>query len=233
MAGTRRKQTSKPRTARKLAGRGKAASGTMWPWYLAAIAVIGGVVAYDNSSALEKYASVPQLAAVTRHIASAQQLQREEARRDVSTSTQPLPRPQERPLRQAALAQPTPVAFVGSVAPVPSVPSGGSARFFYCTDQKNDCVVDGRTFWYGGQQVRLADIDVPRIRQARCDAERERGSQAKGRLRDLLNAGAFTLADAPGAAPAKIVLRDGQSIGVEMIRAGLARRATTQKADWC
>src|SRR3546814_2695242 len=56
-----------------------------------------------------------------------------------------------------------------------------------------DCVVDGDTCWFAGEKYRIADIDTPETHPPRCAEEARLGAAATGRLRDWLNAGAFSL----------------------------------------
>jgi endonuclease YncB( thermonuclease family) len=39
-------------------------------------------------------------------------------------------------------------------------------------------VVDGDTFWFRGEKIRIADIDTPELSPPRCERERERGLAA-------------------------------------------------------
>lgn len=99
-------------------------------------------------------------------------------------------------------------------------------------------MVDGDTFWLGGQKIRIADIDTPELSPPRCEAERIKGEAAKIRLLDLLNGGAFSLVagdrdeDRYGRKLRKIV-RDGQSIGEILVSEGLARRWDGARHPWC
>ena len=56
-----------------------------------------------------------------------------------------------------------------------------------------DCVVDGDTFGYEGEKIRIADIDTPETSRPECAAECKFGARATRRLTALLNAGPFTL----------------------------------------
>src|SRR5690606_17914462 len=97
--------------------------------------------------------------------------------------------------RQALLARPKqrPVeAAVDKPAVEEKLPAF-SGKWFICTTQTDYCVLDGSTILYAGRKVRLADVDTPAIAEARCDAERSRGGDAKLRLREILNEGNVTL----------------------------------------
>ncbi|GLS35282.1 hypothetical protein GCM10010869_08700 [Mesorhizobium tianshanense] len=113
------------------------------------------------------------------------------------------------------------------------------ATFPYCTEGRRvTCVVDGDTFWLSGERIRIADIDTPELSPPRCEAERLKGEAAKRRLRELLNAGPFSLVagwrdeDQHGR-KLRTVTRDGRSIGDTMIDEGLARRWNGKRRSWC
>ena len=57
-----------------------------------------------------------------------------------------------------------------------------------------NCVIDGDTFYYHGERIRVADIDAPEIHEPHCAYEANLGDQATHRLRELLNDGPFILA---------------------------------------
>lgn len=105
-----------------------------------------------------------------------------------------------------------------------------------------NCVVDGDTFWYGGQKVRIADINTPEVSEPDCAAEARLGARATDRLQALLNQGAFTLApnnDGSGRDRDKYgrllrtVTRDGESLGTVLVREGLAERWKGYRGSWC
>jgi endonuclease YncB( thermonuclease family) len=114
-----------------------------------------------------------------------------------------------------------------------------SANFEICKSVRETCVVDGDTFWLDGTKIRIADIDTPEISQPRCAAEQRLGEKAKHRLRDLLNAGPFQLAAWEGRDEDKygrklrIVLRDGKSLGDQLVSEGLARTWAGRREPWC
>jgi len=83
-------------------------------------------------------------------------------------------------------------AAVFATAPAQDALSGS---FVLCGDShRTNCVVDGDTFWFEGEKIRIADIDTPELSPPRCEAERLKGEAAKSRLLSLLNAGKFSLA---------------------------------------
>lgn len=110
-----------------------------------------------------------------------------------------------------------------------------AASFSLCfTGGGTNCVVDGDTFWIGGEKVRIADIDAPETHPSRCDREADLGRRATLRLQTLLNAGPVSLASADRDTDRygrllRIVERDGQSLGDQLVdeetRAALDRAA--------
>ncbi|WP_256119367.1 thermonuclease family protein [Shinella lacus] len=114
-----------------------------------------------------------------------------------------------------------------------------SATFTLCGESRRvNCVVDGDTFWFERQKIRIADIDAPELSPPRCAFERDKGEAAKHRLLALLNAGPFSLAkngrdeDRYGR-KLRDVLRDGRSIGQQLVGEGLARTWDGSRRPWC
>ncbi len=113
------------------------------------------------------------------------------------------------------------------------------ARFGVChMGGGTNCVVDGDTFWYQGEKIRVADIDAPETHPPRCAAEAVLGARATSRLQVLLNDGPFTLVvedrdtDRYGR-KLRVVERDGQSLGAMLVDEGLARSWTGHRDPWC
>lgn len=114
-----------------------------------------------------------------------------------------------------------------------------SAAFALCGDNtRMNCVLDGDTFWFKGEKIRIADIDTPELSPPRCEAERIKGEAAKARLLALLNAGKFSLSagwrdeDEYGR-KLRTVTRGGRSLGDSLIDEGLARRWDGARHGWC
>lgn len=112
-----------------------------------------------------------------------------------------------------------------------------SGRFAGCRDGAADCVIDGRTFRYRGELVRLADIDVPEVGNAACAVELQAGEKAKARLALLLSAGGFTLV--PSATNEdgegnllRLATRKDSSLGAVLVREGLAD-PVDEARSWC
>ena len=99
-------------------------------------------------------------------------------------------------------------------------------------------VIDGDTFDYGGDRIRVADIDTPELR-GRCAYEIELAARATSRLRALLAEGPFELHPIGGrdedqyGRKLRIVTRDGQSLRDMLVAEGLARTWTGRREPWC
>jgi endonuclease YncB( thermonuclease family) len=98
-------------------------------------------------------------------------------------------------------------------------------------------VIDGDTFRYAGEKIRIADIDTPEV-NGRCDSEKALAARATDRLAVLLAAGPFKLEpverdeDRYGR-KLRIVTRGGRSIGDQLVSEGLARTWTGRREPWC
>ena len=108
--------------------------------------------------------------------------------------------------------------------------SGGAAR--------ENCVVDGDTFYMDGTTVRIMDIDAPETHPPHCAYEADIGDRATRRLSQLLSAGAFQLVRADRdvdkyGRQLRVVIRDGRSIGKMLVAEGLARTWSGKRRPWC
>jgi endonuclease YncB( thermonuclease family) len=98
-------------------------------------------------------------------------------------------------------------------------------------------VIDGDTFDYGGDRIRIADIDTPEVR-GECASETALAARATERLDELLAAGPFAL-EAIGrdedryGRKLRIVTRGGESLGAVLVEEGLAREWTGRRMPWC
>ena len=113
------------------------------------------------------------------------------------------------------------------------------ASFSLCSGASRiNCVVDGDTFWFRSETIRIADIDAPEISPPRCAREARLGEAAKLRLLALLNGGGFALErgwrdeDRYGR-KLRTVKRDGRSLGEQLVAEGLARRWDGARRPWC
>ncbi|MCJ8055266.1 hypothetical protein GB928_010865 [Shinella curvata] len=200
---TRRKKTAGAKRASPPARRGMA------HWYVLGAAVIGGIVYMDYRG------PGPEPAATGIRTASIERKEKKVERETVQV------KPKQRPSPLAEQALP-------AVEKLPAF----SGKWFICTTQTDYCVLDGSTILYAGRKVRIADIDAPAIAEAKCDAERSRGGDAKLRLREILSEGDVSLVAAKGEGR-HIVLRDGRSIGGRLVQEGFARPWTGRHQSWC
>lgn len=127
---------------------------------------------------------------------------------------------------------------LATLAKTPGADSLSAAFSLRGDSRRANCVVDGDTFWFGGQKIRIADINTPELSPPRCEAERIRGEAAKARLLVLLNAGTFSLSagsrdeDKYGR-KLRTVTRAGNSLGTVLIKEGLARSWDGARHGWC
>jgi endonuclease YncB( thermonuclease family) len=208
----------------------------MWPWYLSGLLIVAGISAYDNLSTVRGWFRAQSPHAVSNQIAS-----RDLKKREGVSHTAAIPAPGPRPVEEEALAsrKPSPAGLmppqdIPAIQPV-ALQAGAKGPFYFCTDQKTNCVVDGGHFWLKGQKIALADVSLPQMKKAKCDAERERGSQAKRRLREILNAGEFKLLAANGTSGGQmhVVLSDGSLASDRLIAEGLAHAPKDAAKPWC
>ena len=104
--------------------------------------------------------------------------------------------------------------------------------------QRVTCVVDGDTFWFRGEKIRIADIDTPELSPPRCERERKLGLAAKQRLLEILNSGPLSfMATATDedrfGRKLRIVYRDRRSVGDMLVTEGLAWRWEGSRRSWC
>jgi len=98
-------------------------------------------------------------------------------------------------------------------------------------------IVDGDTFRYNGEKIRIADIDTPEVK-GRCSHERALAARATRRMDALLHQGPFELhrvehdEDRYGR-KLRIVTRGGRSLGDQLVSEGLARTWTGRREPWC
>ena len=118
--------------------------------------------------------------------------------------------------------------------------AGAEIPFFgYCPYGGGaNCVVDGDTFYFGADKVRIAGIDAPETHPPRCAAEARLGEAATHRLRDLLNSGDVTLSriehdeDIYGRKLRNVAV-GGADVGAALIGEGLARDYAGGRKSWC
>ncbi|KQY13641.1 nuclease [Rhizobium sp. Root73] len=130
------------------------------------------------------------------------------------------------------------LASVASAQPSSSASSASEAFSICGSGQRITCVVDGDTFWFRGENIRIADIDTPELSPPRCERERERGLAAKQRLLDILNSGPLSFKTTARdedrfGRKLRIVYRDRRSVGDILVAEGLARKWQGSRRSWC
>lgn len=120
-----------------------------------------------------------------------------------------------------------------------NVTDNGRPRFKIChSGGGTNCAVDGDTAWIAGEKIRIADIDAPETHPPRCASEAELGDRATRRLAELMSAGPFDQqvgdrnVDRYGR-KLRILVRDGRSLGDQLVSEGLARRWEGRRKPWC
>lgn len=222
MAKTAARKGQKRRTGRKQA------KTSMWPWYLAGVLSVSAVLAYDHRAQILPMASPFYTASIAKPRPVEKQPAPEKRVEKSQPSAKPaLAMPAVRPVEQAAVD-------VGALKAVGEQTAVGRkpGAFYFCTETLENCVVDGGTFWYGRRKIQIADIQAPKIKQAKCDNERKLGSLAKKRLWEILNAGDVQLANVSGQ-DARVMVGQGRSIGDMLVSEGLARRQSGSQPGWC
>ncbi|WEZ83465.1 thermonuclease family protein [Rhizobium sp. 32-5/1] len=223
--------SSNPKSKRRTRRPKKTVSqGHIWPWYLAAVIVVGGIMIYDNRQQLKAWSGKTEQS----------QIARQEQRRKPEVSVKSTVG--AKPVSFAKPAQILPRVPVpdNRVEESASIRAALPGKFFYCSPSRADnCVIDGNTFIFKGEKIRIADIEAPKARQARCDAERLLAHDAKERLRVLLSAGDFKLAawadenGDPARGASRRVIRNGQSLGEQMAVEGVVQRRDGKRRPWC
>ncbi|QJX10014.1 thermonuclease family protein [Rhizobium brockwellii] len=140
-----------------------------------------------------------------------------------------------------ASLSPLAIGFLASIASAQpsSSASSVSEAFSICgSGQRITCVVDGDTFWFRGEKIRIADIDTPELSPPKCERERKRGLAAKQRLLDILNSGPLSFKTTARdedrfGRKLRIVYRERRSVGDILVAEGLARKWEGSRRSWC
>ncbi len=102
-------------------------------------------------------------------------------------------------------------------------------------------IIDGDTFEFQGEIVRIANIDTPeRPPRSRCLAEERLAAVASEELGDVMGLGWHIApriererTDQYGRTIARVYLPDGTDVGEAMIARGVAEPWRGRRADWC
>ena len=103
-----------------------------------------------------------------------------------------------------------------------------------CGDEKlRSCVLDGNTFWYGGEFMRLQAVNPP-APQVACVAST--ADAARDRLMKLLNTGEIFVfrygTDAEGHTLTQVLV-EGREVGQTLIAEGLAQPSSASTGAFC
>ena len=102
-----------------------------------------------------------------------------------------------------------------------------------------NCVVDGDTIWMDHVKIRVADIDAPETHPPRCDREADLGNRATQRLLALVNEGPVEAVPSGDrdtdryGRKLRVLMRNGHSLGEQLVQEGLARRWDGARHPWC
>jgi len=101
--------------------------------------------------------------------------------------------------------------------------------------QGPNCVLDGGTIYAGGKRVEIAGLDAPKIADATCEGEHDRGVEAATELAMLLNSGPVTIGapfrDKRGRTVSKVEVK-GRDVARHMIGQDLAHEPDSG-LGWC
>ncbi len=126
----------------------------------------------------------------------------------------------------------------GGNAADPAAPSTFtiSDRFSLCDDEDGQaCVLSPSTYSWRGKVYHVSDIVTPGIFDAHCPEEADLAARGRHALAGMLNGGDFEARpDAADSDPqARILVRDGVSLGELMVMKGYAKPWTKDAVDWC
>lgn len=101
---------------------------------------------------------------------------------------------------------------------------------------RNNCTVDGDTFYFKGEKFRLAGIDAPELYSPACKREKRLAESASEKLAKLLSSRKWQISregfDRYGRTLATF-FSEGTSLGRVLISTGFARSWKGQKERWC
>jgi len=134
------------------------------------------------------------------------------------------------------------IVIIRNVLPAPvsdtQVPQSTSINmhFSLCDDVNGQaCVLGPGAYAYQGRSYHLSDVSVPSLAGAQCPVEAERAQAGRLALLAMLNGGAFDAhPDEADADPsARMLVRDGVSLGELMILKNYAQPWSGTPVDWC
>lgn len=115
-------------------------------------------------------------------------------------------------------------------------PTAISTRFALCDDIAGQaCILSAGSYAYQGRRYRIADISAPQLNDAACPLEAEQARRGRSALQAMMNGGRFDAYPDPSDSDprARILMRDGVSLGQLMILKHHARPWSSRPIDWC
>ncbi len=109
-------------------------------------------------------------------------------------------------------------------------------QFALCDDPKGHaCVLTADSYAWRGHLYHLTGISVPSLTSPRCTQEADLARRSRTTLAAMMNGGSFDARPDPADRDpdARLLTRDGVSLGTLMILKGQAKEATSQPVDWC
>jgi len=102
---------------------------------------------------------------------------------------------------------------------------------------RDNCVIDGDTFWLAGERIRIVNVDTAEI-NGKCPDERRRALAARDRLQSLLSEGEITLVqegrdeDRYGRKLRRVFV-SGRDVGSILVQEKHARVWDGKRRSWC
>lgn len=244
------------RPRKRRASTKKSQTRSVMPWVLLLVLIMGGIQIYEyRHEFMPKKTNAPQVANVQpkpanvpKPIMKAEIISQvtQQPSKTVTSSAITPPMPVGKPVSSkdekviaAAIPSDRPMLSVTNEADVAIAPSGSgvnnvTAQFAFCgrSGFKN-CVMTGNSFYANGKRYILSGITVGNTESASCQSERHKGFAAKVRLRDMLNAGSFTVSKTTGGDSVVEIRRGNTNFAAELIRGGLARPNSQKNQSWC
>ncbi|CAM5449353.1 nuclease [Sphingobium scionense] len=121
-------------------------------------------------------------------------------------------------------------------APSIHAPTTISTRFAACDDlDGHACVLATDAYAYQGRRYHLADISAPRLEGASCPQEAALARAGRTALQGMMNGGSFEAHPDPADSDpaARILVRDGVSLGQLLILKRYARPWSAKPINWC
>ncbi|MEO6012924.1 MAG: hypothetical protein ABIQ30_04985 [Devosia sp.] len=119
----------------------------------------------------------------------------------------------------------------------PSFASVARPVYPLCADEKlRSCVENGNTFWYGGEFMRLENVNPPEPTKQACAPEVSTAVQAAARLKQLLNSGEIFVfrygTDGDGHTLTRVISQ-GRDVGETLIGEHLAQPNSGANGAFC